>query len=189
MGVRVKEKDQRQIDDEAEQQCDGDAAAEANADAASEASLRMPTSLGKKRRDGPGSSCHFCRQKRTRLFNCPYQNGGHRWCDICLRAHFGVSVDELQVDARRIWPHGCPRCTKMCDCSACKPKANQRIVPAAPSVVGPTTPAPATALQRSSPVCKRKQQQCELAPRELVAASGDGWSAEPCRDDGNWDTT
>ena len=31
---------------------------------------------------GSGTSCHYCRQKREIVFNCPRQDkkGGHRWC-------------------------------------------------------------------------------------------------------------
>jgi len=69
-----------------------------------------------------GSSCHYCRQKKSLYVECN-KSRFHRWCASCVKNGFGVDFGELLRDKDKAWPHGCPICQATCTCSLCKRRA------------------------------------------------------------------
>lgn len=65
-------------------------------------------------------SCHYCRQKRADIVTCNKQVEGHRWCGSCIRNHLGEDLKNIRDNKDKLWPAGCPRCTKTCTCSHCR---------------------------------------------------------------------
>ena len=68
----------------------------------------------------PAFSCHYCRQKRPDIVQCPQHAEGHRWCGSCVRNHLNLKIEDIKADVPAAWPDGCPRCTKTCTCSHCR---------------------------------------------------------------------
>jgi hypothetical protein len=70
-------------------------------------SKRGPTAAGKKGGDGKQFSCHYCRQKRADIVDCPQHVEGHRWCGSCIRNHLGLDIEEIRANPTKFWPDGC----------------------------------------------------------------------------------
>jgi hypothetical protein len=69
-----------------------------------------------------GTSCHYCRQKKTTFVECN-RSKFHRWCSSCVKNGFGLDFDKLVSDKDKNWPKGCPICTKSCHCSLCRKRS------------------------------------------------------------------
>ena len=69
-----------------------------------------------------GSSCHYCRQKKSLYVECN-KSRFHRWCASCVKNGFGIDFGELLRNKDKAWPHGCPICQATCTCSLCKRRA------------------------------------------------------------------
>ena len=72
--------------------------------------------------DSRGTSCHYCRQKKSLFVECN-KSRFHRWCSSCVKNGFGLDFGELLRNKDKVWPMGCPICQKTCTCSLCKRRA------------------------------------------------------------------
>ena len=73
----------------------------------SPAKSKRGAAAGKKGADGKQFSCHYCRQKRADIVDCPQHVEGHRWCGSCIRNHLGHDIEDIRANPTKFWPDGC----------------------------------------------------------------------------------
>jgi len=71
----------------------------------------------------PSKSCHHCRVKKKlncKVFNCVNEYCKLAYCENCLNKHYNI------VEEKNISHWTCPKCRKICKCSHCKEKGDNR---------------------------------------------------------------
>ena len=114
-----------------------------------------------------GTSCHYCRQKKTLFAECN-KSPFHRWCASCVKNGFSVDFESLIKDKDRVWPSGCPICTSSCHCSLCRKRSLSKLAQSETQLAtfllcmggnGPADGVPA------APVPAKRQKKQRAVPR------------------------